>query len=148
MVASTVSAGRILSGLIVGIFALAVIFLDRPWNQSRPAEDGLRTTTVTREGLEVKIAATGAFQLLEYVDIGGAQLSGQLKAVTVGLGDVVRRGQPNGVVFETGEFIHLRSYGITQAGPGVQAKAVDEVRITLSGTPLREAHHVNRLGLG
>ena len=147
MVASTVSAGRILSGLIVGTFALADIFLDRPWNQSRPAEDGLRTTAVTREGLEVRIAATGAFQLLEYVDVR-AQLSGQLKAATVGLGDVVRRGQPNGVVFETGEFIHLRSYGITQAGLGVQAKTVDEVRMTLSDTRLPEAHHGNRLGLG
>ena len=71
------------------------------------------------------IVGIGAFQLLEYVDVE-AQLSRQL---------------------ETGEFIHLRSHGVTQAGPGVQAKAVDEVRMTLSGTRLPEAHPVNRLGL-
>lgn len=134
--------------LAVGALALAVLAFnpDLARITRTQASDSLRTVKATRGSLEITAAATGTFQPLEYVDVG-AQLSGQLKVVTVKLGDVVRRGQPNGVVFETGEFIHLRSYGITQAGPGVQAKAVDEVRMTLSGTRLPEAHHVNRLGL-
>lgn len=59
---------------------------------TRTPADGVRTAKATRGPLEVTVAATGTFQPLDYVDVG-AQLSGQLKAVTVRLGDVVRRGQ-------------------------------------------------------
>ena len=52
----------------------------------------VRTVKVTRGPLEVTSAATGTFQPLEYVDVG-AQLSGQLRAVKVQPGELVRRGQ-------------------------------------------------------
>ena len=61
-----------------------------------------------------------------------------------------RHGQPNGVVLETGEFIHMRPHGMALAGLGVGARvsAVGAVRMTVLGTRMLEAHQVNRIGLG
>jgi hypothetical protein len=61
-----------------------------------------------------------------------------------------RHGQPNGVVLETGEFIHMRPHGIAQVGLGVGAKvtAIGELRMTVLGTRMLEARVVNRVELG
>ena len=61
-----------------------------------------------------------------------------------------RHGQPNGVVLETGEFIHMRPHGMALAGLGVGARvsAVGAVRMTVLGTRMLEAHQVNRIDLG
>ena len=60
-----------------------------------------------------------------------------------------RHGQPNGVLLESGEFIHLRPRGMEQTGLDVGAKvnAVGEVRMTVLGTRLLEARQVNRIDL-
>jgi len=60
-----------------------------------------------------------------------------------------RHGQPNGVVLETGEFIHMRPHGMAQVGLGVGAKvsAVGEVCMTVLGTRMLEARSVNRMDL-
>jgi macrolide-specific efflux system membrane fusion protein len=79
--------------LAAGAALLGLLALDPNLTPSTRAQaDGLRTVKATRGALEITAAATGTFQPLEYVDVG-AQLTGQLKAVTVRLGDAVRRGQ-------------------------------------------------------
>ena len=61
-----------------------------------------------------------------------------------------RHGQPNGVVLETGESIHMRPHGMAQVGLGVGTKvsAVSDVRMTVPDTRLLEAREVNRIELG
>lgn len=61
-----------------------------------------------------------------------------------------RHGEPNGVVLETGEFIHLRPHGMALVGLGVGSKinAVGEERMTILGTRMLEAQQVNRITLG
>jgi hypothetical protein len=56
-----------------------------------------------------------------------------------------RHGQANGVILENGDFIHLRPKGMAQAElrVGSQVKAVGDVRVTLLGNRLLEAHKVN-----
>jgi len=56
-----------------------------------------------------------------------------------------RHGQPNGVVLETGEFIHLRPHGMAhcELTVGSAVHAVGEVRMTVLGNRLLEAHRVN-----
>ncbi len=77
-----------------GVLALGFLALDldalRPGRSERA--DALRTVNAARGSLEVTAAATGTFQPLIFVDVG-AQLSGQLKSVSVNAGDAVRRGQ-------------------------------------------------------
>ena len=60
-----------------------------------------------------------------------------------------RHGQPNGVVLETGEFIHLRPDGMAQAALEIGSKvtAVGQVRMTLLGTSMLETHRINRIDL-
>lgn len=56
-----------------------------------------------------------------------------------------KHGEPNGVVLESGEFIHLRPHGMTAIGLEVGAKvsAQGELRMTVLGTKMLEAHHAN-----
>jgi hypothetical protein len=56
-----------------------------------------------------------------------------------------RHGQPNGVVLETGEFIHLRPHGMAQSllKVGAAVRAVGDVRMTLLGNRLLDAHEIN-----
>jgi macrolide-specific efflux system membrane fusion protein len=79
---------------LVGSFSIGLVALNPEWlrGENPRAADSARTVKATRGSLEVTAAATGTFQPLEFVDVG-AQLSGQLKYVTVALGEVVRRGQ-------------------------------------------------------
>ena len=56
-----------------------------------------------------------------------------------------KHGQPNGVVLDSGEFIHLRPHGMAAIGLGVGAKvsATGEMRMTVLGTRMLEARHAN-----
>jgi hypothetical protein len=56
-----------------------------------------------------------------------------------------RHGQPNGVVLESGEFIHLRPRGMLKVAPviGAVITAIGQLRITLLGTRMLEAHQIN-----
>ena len=69
-----------------------------------------------------------------------------LKGVVAAL-HFARHGEPNGVVLETGEFIHLRPHGMALLGLGVGAevRAVGELRLTALGQPMLEARQVNRI---
>jgi hypothetical protein len=60
-----------------------------------------------------------------------------------------RHGQPNGVMLESGEFIHTRPPGMKKLKLEVGSKVVaqGELRMTVLGTPLIEASEVNRVTL-
>jgi hypothetical protein len=61
-----------------------------------------------------------------------------------------KHGEPNGVILESGEFIHTRPRGMKKLKLQVGSKVVanGEIRMTVLGTPLIEAHEVNRVTLG
>lgn len=82
---------RIAFAVAIAALVLALVWVETSDSQRAPDKQ-VRTVKVTRGPLELTAAATGTFQPLEFVDVG-AQLSGQLKAVKVQPGDVVRRGQ-------------------------------------------------------
>jgi len=86
-------------------------------------------------------------QAIESADTDPANTT--IKGVVAAL-HFARHGQPNGVVLETGEFIHMRPHGMALAGLGVGARvsAVGAVRMTVLGTRMLEAHQVNRIDLG
>jgi len=60
-----------------------------------------------------------------------------------------KHGEPNGVILESGEFIHTRPPGMKKLNLHVGSKVVarSEARTTVLGTSLIEAHEVNRVTL-
>ena len=60
-----------------------------------------------------------------------------------------KHGEPNGVVLESGEFIHTRPHGMKKLKLRVGSKVVvrGERRMTVLGTSLIEAHRVNRVSI-
>lgn len=58
-----------------------------------------------------------------------------------------KHGEPNGVILESGEFIHTRPHGMKQLKLQIGSKVVahGEARLTILGTALIEAHEVNRV---
>jgi len=58
-----------------------------------------------------------------------------------------KHGEPNGVILESGEFIHTRPHGMKQLKLRIGSKVVahGERRMTVLGTGLIEAHEVNRV---
>jgi hypothetical protein len=67
----------------------------------------------------------------------------------VGSWHFARHGEPNGVILETGEFIHLRPHGMAAAGLDIGSKvnAVGNLRMTVLGTRMLEARRINRIDL-
>jgi macrolide-specific efflux system membrane fusion protein len=118
--------------LAAGALAAAILALNPEWvrEQNPKAADGVRTVKATRGGLEVTVAAIGTFQPLEYVDVG-AQISGQLKEVTVKLGDVVRRGQLIAAIDDTTARARLAQTDASLAGVRAQI-AAKEAQIVLA----------------
>jgi hypothetical protein len=81
-----------------------------------------------------------------------------LRQSTLGAGPVVlkgsvaalhyaRHGEPNGVVLESGDFVHMRPRGMEKSGLKVGAKVVakGERRMTVLGTTLLEAREINHV---
>ena len=60
-----------------------------------------------------------------------------------------RHGEPNGVVLETGEFIHMRPHGVAAVAVDIGSKlsAIGKLRMTVLGTRMLEAQRVNRIDL-
>jgi hypothetical protein len=60
-----------------------------------------------------------------------------------------KRGEPNGVILESGEFIHTRPSGMKKLKLDVGSNVVahGERRMTVLGTPLIEAREVNRVAI-
>jgi hypothetical protein len=61
-----------------------------------------------------------------------------------------KHGEANGVMLESGEFVHTRPPGLKKLKLELGSKVVarGEMRMTVLGTPLIEAHEVNRVTLG
>jgi len=58
-----------------------------------------------------------------------------------------KHGEPNGVILETGEFVHLRPHGMraTELEVGSKVNATGTTRMTVLGTILLEANRVNQV---
>jgi hypothetical protein len=69
-----------------------------------------------------------------------------LKGVVAAL-HYARHGEPNGVVLESGDFVHLRPHGMEKSGLKIGAKVVatGERRMTVLGTTLLEAREINHV---
>ena len=91
--------------------------------------------------------ADAAGQAIEWPEFDSADTT--IKGVVATL-HFARHGEPNGVVLETGEFIHLRPHGMALVGLGIGSKiiAVGKQRMTILGTRMLEAQQVNRIALG
>lgn len=120
----------------VGAITIGLGFRElRLWEpMHKPIDESRRTVRIERGPLEVTMAATGSFQALDYVDIG-AQLSGQLKSVTVNPGDAVRRGQIVAVIDDTTARARLAQYEASLAAVRAQ-KAAKAAQIVLAKAQL------------
>jgi hypothetical protein len=60
-----------------------------------------------------------------------------------------KHGEPNGVILESGEFIHTRPHRMKKLNLHVGSKVIahGEARTTVLGTSLIEVHEVNRVTL-
>jgi hypothetical protein len=60
-----------------------------------------------------------------------------------------KHGEPNGVMLESGEFVHTRPHGMKKLKLKIGSKvvALGQVRMTVLGTPLLEAEEVNRISI-
>jgi len=60
-----------------------------------------------------------------------------------------KHGEPNGVILESGEFIHTRPHGMKKLKLDIGSKVIahGESRVTVLGTALIEAETVNRVTL-
>jgi hypothetical protein len=76
-----------------------------------------------------------------------AKLDGDVKPVSGVVARIhyAKHGEPNGVILESGEFIHTRPPAMKKLKLKVGSKVVvhGELRMTVLGTPLIEAHEVN-----
>ncbi len=127
---------------------------------------GLLLTRITAPGKRLRVLATAdhspktahaahpVYRFNSFADAAGQAIdppgADPAKAVCKGVVAALhfaRHGEPNGVVLETGEFIHLRPHGMALLGLGVgaQVRAVGEMRLTALGQPMLEAHQVNRI---
>jgi hypothetical protein len=135
---------------------------------SMPADAGATFAQAIGPGKRVRVLATAdhspktrdaahpVYQFESFADAAGQAITptdeDRRNATITGVVASIhyaRHGQPNGVVLETGEFIHMRPHGMAQVGLGVGAKvkAVGEVRLTVLGTRLLEAREINRTTL-
>ena len=131
---------------------------------SMPPDIGAATAQKTGPGKRLRVLATadhspktaeGAHPVYQFESLADAaghaiEWPGEQDGMTSMKGTVARihyakRGQPNGVVLESGEFIHLRPHGMATIGVGVGAKmsAKGQLRMTVLGTRMLEAHHAN-----
>ncbi|SDR91386.1 membrane fusion protein, macrolide-specific efflux system [Halopseudomonas xinjiangensis] len=78
-----------LATIVVLIIALAAWYA---WSRSANRQPAFATATVERGDVEDSITALGTLEPLNYVDVG-TQVSGQLSALHVQLGDEVEEGQ-------------------------------------------------------
>jgi hypothetical protein len=71
-----------------------------------------------------------------------------ISGVVVGI-HYAKHGEPNGVILDSGEFIHTRPHGMKKLKLQVGSKVVahGDARTTVLGTTLMEAHEVNRMAL-
>jgi len=102
---------------------------------------------------KTKHAALPVFALCAFTKLGGKATSSRAAAApvsgVVAMIHYAKHGEPNGVILESGEFIHTRPPGMKKLKlkVGSQVSARGEIRVTALGTPLVEAREVNRVKL-
>lgn len=116
----------------------------------------LRVLAAADQSPKTQDAAHPVYQFEAFADAAGVALAAPdadaanttIKGVVAAL-HYARHGQPNGVVLDSGDFIHMRPHGMAQVGLGIGAKvsAVGALRTTVLGTRLLEARQVNRIAL-
>jgi hypothetical protein len=151
-----------------GIEGALVKMKGRVLQVSVPPERGGALAQATGPGRQLRVLAVpdrspktaqGAhpvYKFAAFADVAGQPVevapaeSGhtRIKGV-VGAWHYARHGEPNGVILESGEFIHLRPQGMVAAGLDIGSKvqAVGDLRMTALGTRMLEAHQVNRIDL-
>ncbi len=83
--------GRFRVGRWSIVLALAALAFLAAWWSQRPAS-AYETVAVSRGNIESVVTALGTLQPLHYVDVG-AQVSGQIKRIHIGAGEIVQQGQ-------------------------------------------------------
>lgn len=101
-----------------------------------------KTSTAAHPVYEFAALADAAGYALEWPTDEDGQVSMKGKVARI---HYARHGEPNGVVLESGEFIHLRPHGMSAIGldVGSTVSARGELRMTILGTRMLEAHHAN-----
>jgi hypothetical protein len=112
----------------------------------------LRVLALADRSPKARSAAHAVYRFECFADAGGLALApadpGQatIKGMVTAV-HFARHGEPNGVVLEGGEFIHLRPKGMAQLALEVGSRviAIGAVRNTVLGTRMMEARWVNRV---
>jgi hypothetical protein len=96
------------------------------------------------------------FKFQSFADATGAAISPSegepdrisMKGVVTAL-HYARHGEANGVILDTGAFIHLRPHGMvsTDLDIGSKVNATGTLRMTMLGTRMLEAHRVNNVDI-
>lgn len=105
----------VMGGLLVAWAVQAVL----PDEQLDPAQ---MVVTVSRDDIEDAVVATGTLQAFEMVNVG-AQVSGELKVLHVGLGDRVRKGQPIAEIDASTQQNALKQAAAQEAAAQAQLRA-------------------------
>ena len=151
-----------------GIEGVLLAVKGRTLQVSLSADEGAALSRATAPGKRLRVLASAdhspktrdaahpMYQFASLADAAGhpIALPTDEPGATVIKGEVAalhfaRHGQPNGVVLDTGEFIHMRPHGMAAAGLGLGAKvrAVGEERMTLLVSRMLEARQVNGIDL-
>jgi macrolide-specific efflux system membrane fusion protein len=127
--------GLWIAGSVSVLAALWIWAASRDGPASAQPGDGVPSVSVTRGPLEIVVAASGTFELQEYVDVG-AQMSGQLRSVMVPLGAVVKRGQLVASIDDTAARARLAQTEASLASARAQIAAkqaqIDLARVQVS----------------
>jgi hypothetical protein len=148
-----------------GVEGLLMTVADEPLQISMPSTAANAETLSRAVGqtIEVKAAADhspktkhGAhpvYKLETITKIAGrafkpSSAHDQIKGVVAAI-HYAKHGEPNGVILKSGEFIHTRPHGMKKLKLKVGSKvtASGELRMTVLGTSLIEAHEVNRVSM-
>jgi hypothetical protein len=148
-----------IEGLLLSIRGNPVQISTRPgaideYTHSLVAGVRIVATATTDHSPKTKGGSHPVFKLEQLTKIGGTVL----RESTDGAGLVVlkglvatlhyaRHGEPNGVVLESGDFVHLRPHGMEKSGleVGAQIVAKGKRRMTVLGTTLLEAREINHV---
>jgi hypothetical protein len=133
-----------------------------------PLDMGAALTQATRPGQQLRVLAVRdtspkavdgshpVFKFESFADVAGQPVKARdgepgrttIKGI-VSAWHFARHGEPNGVILQTGEFIHLRPHGMAAVGldVGARVSAIGDLRMTVLGTRMLEAHRVNGVEL-
>ena len=106
------------------------------------ADRSPKTSAADHPVYEFETLADSAGQAIEWPGDGDGLVAMKGKVARI---HYAKHGEPNGVVLDSGEFVHLRPHGMEAIGLKVGSKvdARGELRMTILGTRMLEARHAN-----